>query len=203
MTSVLDILQPTTGRTAFAATMTDAPPRISKAAVAWHALPQDVLDGGEIVILAIKPSMCRPLLDSWPWILTAGVLAVLTTAWHATIPGLSIIATAQVILLVAACRLAVAVVRWIPTWYVLTNRRVLTVHGVRAPRFTAFRLTDVGHTYLRCTPFERLTRVGTVILVSKSNESMVQVWRSIAHSAEVHARIRRAIEDVLDPTGSR
>jgi membrane protein YdbS with pleckstrin-like domain len=178
-----------------AATITDAPPRVGKAAAAWHALPQELIDGGEIVILAIKPSMWRPLLDSWPWILTACVFALITTTWPATIPGLSVMATAQVILLVAACRLGVAIVRWIPTWYVLTNRRILTIQGVRAPRFTACPLPAIGNVELSTTPSERLTRLGTVLFAAQDERTVIQLWRSIARPEEIHARVRRAIDE--------
>lgn len=202
MTCAVEQPARTTGRNSLAATMTEAPPSAGKAAIAWHALPQEVIDGGEIVILAIKPSMWRPLLDSWAWILAGCVLAMVTTTSRAAIPGLSVMATAQVFLLVAACRLGVAIIRWIPTWYVLTNRRILTIQGVRAPQFTACPLKDLRQADLRATPSERLARLGTIVFAAREPDAVVQTWRSIVKPEEVHARVRRAMEDARNRTGS-
>ena len=62
---------------ALAAATSEAPPHAAKAATHWTALPSGVVDGGEIVLLAIKPSMWRPLLDSAPWLIVCSTFATM------------------------------------------------------------------------------------------------------------------------------
>lgn len=180
------------------ATMTDAPPRAAKASPAWAALPREVLNGGEIVLLAIKPSMWRPAADSLPWLVVCVGLAAVMLMGRTTIPGLSVSISAQIVLLIAAVRLALAIVRWVPTWYVLTNRRILTIHGVRAPQYASSLLTDIRDTQVHISPTDKLARMGSILFVSRNGEEVTHIWRSIPQPTEVHQRVRRAIRDALD-----
>ena len=182
---------------AFAATMSEMPTR-AEAAAAWVALPGGVVDGGEIVILAIKPSMWRPLFDSLPWLVGACFLAAVVLSGGLTLPGLSSMMTGQLILLVGFARLGVAIARWVPTWYVLTNRRVMNIGGVRAPRISSCLLVEVRNTYLNTLPAEKLTGLGTITFVTDHPGDPPRVWLSVARPEEVHAQIRRAIESAID-----
>jgi hypothetical protein len=176
---------------------TDAQPGVSER-TAWAELPAQLLDGGEIIILAIKPSMWRPIFESAAWLVTAAGLAATLTLLARPFPGLSITTTAQVILLIAFTRLAVAVVRWVPTWYVLTNRRIIEVQGVRQPRIAATKLLDVRNTYVSASAIEKPTRLGTITYVTVRDGEPPHYWLSISDPAEVHAQIRRAIENAID-----
>ena len=179
----------------------EAPSRATDASTNWAALPGGVIDGGEIVILAIKPSMWRPLFDSAPWLVACwGLAAVLTWLSH-PIPGLSILLTAQILLLIGLARLGVAVVRWVPTWYVLTNRRILDIQGVRSPRIWSCLLTETRHTSVTETPGERLAGLGTISFVADSSNDRPHQWHAIAKPHEVHAKVRRAIENAIDQHG--
>ncbi len=180
---------------------TEAPSRVSGAVLPWAALPRGVVDGGEIVILATKPSLWRPVFESAPWLVTSCLLAAVLTWLSAPIPALSLALTAQLVLLVGLFRLAVAVVRWVPTWYVLTNRRILNIHGVRAPVVMSCLLIDIRNTYLRTSPVERAASLGSIIFVTDQAAEPPQVWRSIGNPDEVHKRIRRAIEGAIDQFG--
>jgi hypothetical protein len=175
---------------------------VAERALPWAAFPGGVVDGGEIVILAIKPSMWRPVLESAAWLVTSWLLAAVLTWFGRPIPGLSITATAQLVLLVGLARLAVAIVRWIPTWYVLTNRRIIDIQGARTPKATSCALIDIRNTYQRPTPVERQLALGTILFVSNRDGRQPRPWRSIAKPDEVHARIRRAIEHAIDQHGA-
>lgn len=189
-------------RVPLAAAASEAPPVASKVTAALTAVPGGVIDGGEIVLLAVKPSMWRPIFDSTPWLVTCVFLAVALTWLGRSAPGLSVTATAQVILLLALARVGVAVVRWVPTWYVLTNRRVLEIQGVRSARISACLLVDVRNTYLHHSPGEKMAKLGTIMFVSDSGEKRPLVWQSIAKPDEVHTKIRRAIENAFDQHGT-
>ena len=194
--------RPAPSSVACAAAASDAPPSVAERALPWAAFPGGVVDGGEIVILAIKPSMWRPVLESAAWLVTSWLLAAVLTWFGRPIPGLSITATAQLVLLVGLARLAVAIVRWIPTWYVLTNRRIIDIQGARTPKATSCALIDIRNTYQRPTPVERQLALGTILFVSNRDGRQPRPWRSIAKPDEVHARIRRAIEHAIDQHGA-
>lgn len=161
-------------------------------------VPAELFDGGEIVILAIKPSMWRPIFDSAAWLVSCGLLAIALVALGRTIPGLSLAMSIQIVLLIASVRLAFAVMRWIPTWYVLTNRRVLQIQGVRRPRVSGCLLTEVQNTYVHITLSDRMAGLGTIAFVTNRRDKVSQIWQSIHDPEEVHAKIRRAIENALD-----
>ena len=158
-------------------------------------LPSELIDGNEIIILAIKPSMWQPVFDSGAWLIASCVFAILAVWMGRPIAGLSVVTTAQLILLVGAARLGFAVVRWVPSWYVLTNRRVIDVQGVRRPRVNACLLVDIGDTHLSKTLPEKLTRLGTITLLGREEDGWQSEWCSISSPETIHNRIRRAIRD--------
>jgi len=183
---------------AFVATMSDAPSRVADVAARWTMLPGGVIDGGEIVVLAIKPSLWRPVFDSAAGLVISVLLAVVVTTLGVPLPGLSAATTAQLVLLIGFTGLGLAIVRWTTTWHVLTNRRIIDIHGVRTPRIAACLLVHVRNTYLHTSVAEKVTRLGTVTFVTDEADRLPHLWRSIAHPDEVHAKIRRAIENAID-----
>ncbi len=184
--------------TAFAATMSDAPSHASDVAARWTTLPGGLIDGGEIVVLAIKPSLWRPVFDSAAWLAASAVLAVVLTTLGIPLPGLSVTTTAQLVLLLGFSSLGLAVVRWTTTWHVLTNRRIIDIHGVRTPRIAACLLVHVRNTYVHTSLAEKMTRLGTITFATDEADRLPHLWLSIANPDEVHAKIRRAIENAID-----
>ncbi len=184
------------------AAMSEAPSRASEVAgevaAAWLQLPGGVVNDSEIVILAIKPAMLRPLIDSFPWIVVTTVIASAMAWTGATFGTLSSAVSVQLVLLIGVARFILAVVRWAPSWYVLTNRRVLTIEGVRKPRITSCPLLDIRNTYLESDLVERMTQLGSIRFVSDKPDRKTRNWRTIAQPNEVHRQIRRAIENAID-----
>jgi len=164
-------------------------------------LPGGVLDGREIVVLAIRPSMWRPMIDSAPWLVTCCLLAAVLIWLGRPISGLSLTATAQLILLAGLVRLGFAVVRWVSMWYVLTNRRILDIRGVRAPQIWSCLLIQARNTYLNASPVEKLTGLGTITFVTDRPDEPPRRWQSVSKPQEVHTKIRRAIENAIDEHG--
>ncbi len=182
------------------AAATDARPHTTTA-TRWTTLPGEVLDGGEIVLLAIKPSMWRPVFDAAPWLVTCCLLVVMLTWLGSPFSGWTLPATTQAILLVALARLAVGVVRWVPRWYVLTNRRIIDVRGIRSPRISSCPLLDIRTTHMEQSPLEGFTQLGTIVFVTDHEDQVSHIWQSVKDPRDVHARIRRAIENSLDQRG--
>ena len=178
--------------------MSDTPSRAQDVVADWSTLPGGVVDGGEIIILAIKPSTWRPVFDSAAWLVTSCLLAGVLAGLQKPIPGLSLAVTTQLILLVGIARLAVAFVCWAPTWYILTNRRVLNVQGIRYPRITSCALVEIRNTYLNRSSAEKLTGLGTITFAFDSPHEMPRVWQSIAQPDLIHDKVRRAIENAID-----
>ena len=182
----------------FTVVLTEAPADGSRLETSWAFLPDEIVDGGEMIVLAIKPSMWRPLLDSIPWLIMAAVLSVTLAVTGKPIPGLSVSLSVQIVLALGAARLGIAIIRWVPTWYVLTNRRVMCVHGVRAPQVHSLALIEVRNTYLNTTAPEKLIGLGTISLVSDEPNHAPLIWTSITRPREIHEKIRRAIENAID-----
>lgn len=182
----------------FSATATEAPPSRAEVNAAWTTLPGGVLDGGEIVISAIKPSMWRLLFDTGPWLLMCGLLAGVLTGIGRPILGLSLTGTAQALMLVVLGRLGFAILRWIPAWYVLTNRRIIDIRGVRAPRIRSSPLIDVANTYLHVSTAEKTARLGTIIFELDRADEQPHVWQSIQQPAEVFAKVRSTIDNARE-----
>ena len=79
----------------FSAATSEAPPQAADVPSTLTALPGGVLDGGELILLAIKPSMWRPLFDSAPWLIVCGAVAIILTSMGRTLAGLSLVASAS------------------------------------------------------------------------------------------------------------
>lgn len=178
--------------------MSDAPSHVSDVTARWATLPGGLIDGGEIVVLAIKPSLWRPVFDSAVWLAACAAFAVMFTVTDIPLPGFSSATSAQLVLLIGFAGLGVSVVRWTTTWHVLTNRRIIDIHGVRTPRIAACLLIHVRNTYLHASVPEKVTRLGTITFVTDEPDRPPHVWRSIARADEVHAKVRRAIENAID-----
>ncbi len=184
-----------------ASAVSDSPTRTGEVPAPWAAIPGGVIDGGELVLLAIKPSMWRPFFDSAAWVVGSWIAAALLSVLGRPIAGLSMAMTVQILLLIGAMGLAFSIVRWIPTWYVLTNRRIIDIHGIRTPRIASCALIDIRNTYVHASIEEKVTGLGTISFAFDKTQLGPRVWRSIAGAVEVHAKIRRAIENAIDQYG--
>ena len=183
---------------ASAASSTEAPTAPPLTRTEPIALPLDLLDGGEIIILAIKPSLWFVLFDSIKWIVAAAVViggwALAGNTWARFSDTLA----AQLTLLVVATRLGVAVLRWVSRFYVLTNRRVMRIRGVLRPDVRDILLPRVINTRLTQALHEKITGLGTLHFAADKPLPSDCAWRNIARPEEVHAEVRRAIERALD-----
>jgi len=182
-------------------TASDAPPRSADIPAEWPDLPSGVIDGGEIVLMAIKPSVWSPVLEALPWLLSTAGFSALILVLRLALPGLTPSGSAQLVLAIGFVRLLVGIVRWVATWYVLTNRRILDVRGARSPRIGAMPLVDIRNTYVKASATERLVGVASISLVSKRAGDPHRMWEFVPKPELVHAKIRRAIEHALDQYG--
>ena len=154
-------------------------------------LPSHLLDGGEVVVFAIKPSAWFVLLVSLRWMAVAIVLAslaateVVAPAYRAYLLNVAI--------LVAGARLGWATIEWVSRLYVLTNRRVMSIRGVSSVQMFECTLDRIQNTCLTVSVTERLARVGTVIFQTDAGRGGTGSWQCVARPLEVEEKVREAI----------
>lgn len=163
-------------------------------AAAQSLAPAGVLEDGEIVLLAIKPSAWFVPLISWPVLLAAGVVAagvqflsgVLgSPAWRHTL--LTACATATVL------RLVIAAVQWTGRLYMLTNRRVLTIRGVVRPVIAGCRLKQISSVLPAAILLERGLGLGSLLFDLAGGDGAELNWLHVNRPAEVLRTVQEAI----------
>ncbi|HUU84671.1 MAG TPA: PH domain-containing protein [Phycisphaerae bacterium] len=175
----------------------DMPPSSATFPAPAAAVPSELLDGGEIVILAVKPSLWSVAFASFPWVLGGAIIVAFTT-WLAGTPNP--VATGplvQLTLAVVALRIGMAVLQWVSRVYVLTNRRIMRIRGVFRASVFACPLVKVINTGVTVVPHEKLARLGSIWFNTGTN-SDDGTWYHVTHPEEIHDQIRRAIERALD-----
>lgn len=190
MTTHLNDVQPIQ-QSSMAASQVEAPAATPAVSVPAEALiPQHLLDGGECVLLAVKPSLWFVPITSLRWLAVALALCLLARVeplaglrWHIVNLGLA----------VAAARLIWALAEWVSRCYVLTNRRVMTIRGFLRVEVFECPLTRIQHTELTLSLAERYTRTGTVHFATAGYGSGQSRWRTLSRPLEVHEQLRAAM----------
>jgi len=154
-----------------------------------QAVPAYLLDGGEVVIFAIKPSPWMVPLSSARVLLVAAIVVVLaqTAAFSSYRWYLY-----QAAFWLSAARIGWAVMQWVARLYVLTNRRVMRIRGVFNVELFECALTKIQNTTLTLSLPERLARMGSIRFSTADGGGAS--WRMIARPLEVHEKVREAIE---------
>lgn len=158
------------------------------------AVPAHLLNGGEIVHFAIKPSPWFVVLVSLRWLAVAIVLAVLASRdvmpygyrWYLY----------QLAAAVAGARLAWAILEWVSRLYVLTNRRVMRIRGVFNVELFECQLSKLQNTFATFSLPERITRAGTITFQTAAaggGGGGTASWRVVSRPLEIHERLREAI----------
>ncbi len=175
--------------------LADTPAHAPAAVPIERALvPECLLDGDEIVLLAIKPSLWFVVLRSGPWLVGCGIAAAL--AWYLIHQGLGTDATRlglQMAVAVAVGRLSVAMFQWASRLYVLTNRRVMRIRGVLHVDVFECPLTRIQNTNLSFSLPQRLLWIGTIHIETAGTVAGGAAWEHITQPLVVHTRLRNAI----------
>ncbi len=157
-------------------------------------VPAHLLDGGEVVHFALKPSPWFVVLVSLRWLLVAIVLVLVSI--QDFFPQRYCGSMCQVAAGVAGVRLAWAILEWVSRLYVLTNRRVMRIRGVFNVELFECALDRLQNTYCTFSLPERLTRVGTITLQTAAaggGPGGTASWRIVSRPLEVHEQLRDAI----------
>ena len=178
---------------------TEAQEANSEPIAAVDIVPAHLLDGGEIVILAIKPSLWFIIFTSARW-LAAMILIILISKWLGSwIPYLSPPMIAQGALVLAAARLCLAILQWVSRLYVLTNRRIMRLTGIFNIDLFECPLTKIQNTYLTLAWYERITGLGTISFATAGTVGVEISWANVNNPIELHERVRSAINRAQNP----
>jgi hypothetical protein len=165
------------------------------AAAAGAIVPEKLLDEGEVVILAIKPSVWYVLLNSFPAVAAASAIAL---AGYAAGSVFDIdLAPKVVLLLCAAMALAkvlVSCVQWAGRLYVLTNVRIMRVRGVLRLDVFQCPLKGIKELNLSASVPERMLSVGSLWFHVEGSQAEETAWLHIAQPHEVHEIVSDAIK---------
>ncbi len=161
-----------------------------------------VLNGSEIIILAIKPSLCYVLFVSSRWL--AILLPIAIISWLSAQMGWLGMQT-QVLLAMCLAgmvtRLAFGLLQWQSRVYILTNLRVLRIRGVVRVEMFQCPLLQLNDVQLTAGVVERLMGVGTIGLVKNSSEKAAAHWQNIRRGEQVRGQILEAIDALKGRSG--
>jgi uncharacterized membrane protein YdbT with pleckstrin-like domain len=161
--------------------------------MAVSLVPERVLEDGEIVILAVKPSGWLLLLASVPVWSVAAAIAVLAWLLRARLRGGLDASTIVALCVVAgAVRLVVAVLQWYARLYVLTDRRVLRLRGVLREELWQCPLKKVLRVHLVAAAGERLTGTGSLVFETEGRCAADSAWACLSRAAEVRRMVEEA-----------
>jgi hypothetical protein len=171
--------------------MTGAP---SAALAPEGAVAMKFLEGGELILLAIRPSLWFVLLVSGRMILGATLVAVvLHEAGPHLVVSLPPYALAMLWVIAVLGRLFVASIQWLGRLYVLTNRRVITVHGLTQFEVLQCPLAKVRSVQLSAGVPEKVLALGTLSFDLSEGRAPTGDWVNLARAAKVKQEIERAM----------
>ena len=154
-------------------------------------VPAHLLDGGEVVHFAIKPSFWFVPLTSLRWVAVSFLMVLFSnTGW---VPSTMRWYLTQFAVLILVGRMGWATLDWVSRLYVLTNRRVMRIRGVFTVDLYECALERIQNTLLNLSLPVRLTWTGTIAFQTAGSASGLAAWETVARPLEVHERLREAI----------
>ncbi len=157
-------------------------------------LPAQLLQGGEIIILLIKPSPWYIVLEPLRF-LVATLLAwlILLILVHRALVPITAVDVTLLAIGVAAVRLVWQFMEWLSRVYVLTDQRVIVVWGVLRVQVFESQLKKIQHTITLFTIRERLFGLGTIGFTTAGTGAVEAAWRMVANPLDVHQQVVRAL----------
>lgn len=180
---------------------TDVPGRVAAASkttetkplTAADLVPVHLLDGGEVVLFAIKPSLWFILFASVRWLIVLGAVIALAPYLSLVFGRINGTLVAKAAVALGAARVGFAILEWASRLYVLTNRRVMRIRGVFNINLFECSLLKIENTDVVLTWYERLFGLGTVAFATAGTGPFETSWAHVAHPLEVHEQVRAAI----------
>lgn len=156
-------------------------------------LPAQLLDGDEIVIFTIKPSLWFVLFTSARWLIGMAMVMAVAGWLGPYIPGVSAPLVIKAALALAGARLGFALLQWVSRLYVLTNRRIMRLRGIFNVDLFECQLNRIQGTYLQTAWYERLAGLGSISFATSETGGVTASWTNLNTPQEIHERVRAAI----------
>jgi hypothetical protein len=154
-----------------------------------------LLEQGEIIIFAIKPSPWFVLLVSWPVLAAAVAVPILMYASDLTL-GLALGLSQRLVVLVCAAaataRVLAASFQWMGKIFILTNRRVVRVQGVTRVQVLECLLRDIGDVQVTAGVAQRALGIGNLVF-DTADDCQQAPWLDVPRPAEVQKQVQQAI----------
>lgn len=158
---------------------------------------QQVLQDGETVILALRPSPWFILIDG-SWVYFASIFVALLLAWLAHQPWSPVILPESQIFPLLATVLSIRIVwkflDWANRVYVLTDQRIMRRRGVIQYSLIEAPLDRIQHSAIFTRVVERVLGMGTIGFATAGSGRFEVIWEMIANPLEIHRRVNDAIE---------
>lgn len=161
-------------------------------------VPEKLLDDGEIVILAIKPSLWSIAFSSArTFIVIAIAILLLPYVPHTVFDaaGLTSRNIGQLGVLLILVQIMIAFAQWVCRQYILTNRRIIRIRGVFTIDVFDAPLTKIQNTFITLAIQERLLGLGTIQFATAGTAGFDAAWVNINDPLTVHETIRKAIRN--------
>lgn len=158
---------------------------------------QQVLQDGETVILALRPSPWFILIDG-SWVYFASIFVALLLAWLAHQPWSPVILPETQIFPLLATVLSIRIVwkflDWANRVYVLTDQRIMRRRGVIQYSLIEAPLDRIQHSAIFTRVVERVLGLGTIGFATAGSGRFEVIWEMIANPIEIHRKVNDAIE---------
>lgn len=161
---------------------------------AENAIPQSLLEDGEAIILAVKPSPWWVVLNAWPVLAVLGLVGL--GGYVAEDFGSAAIHPRTVLLFciaVGGLRIAMGGCQWMGRLYVLTNQRIIWIRGAWTARITHCPLSKIHQAHGSTSLAERIVGIGSLFFSMRDGDVAEPVWPNIARPADVQEIVNDTI----------
>lgn len=154
-----------------------------------------VLRDGEIVLLALKPSLWFIVFQSIRFAAAVLLLALMTHVFVDRGVSVHRVPYIEAVVFLIAGRVMWSVLQWMGRLYVLTDQRIIRLAGVFSVDLYDCPLRKVSRTQITASIKERLCRLGSIEIHPKEAEDVfpVDIWQTISRPAEVNEQIVAAM----------
>ncbi len=157
-------------------------------------IPAHLIDEGEQIIFAIKPSLWF-ILFYYAKMIGLVIAILIAVRFFPYVPSLVSQYISQIAGALILLQLVIAVLEWISRLYVLTDRRVIRIQGIFNIDVFEAPLVKIQNTYLTFALHERLVGIGTILIATAGTAGIDAAWQNINQPLEVHEQVRRAIRE--------
>lgn len=161
------------------------------------ALPADLLDDEEIIVMWLKPSPLYVLLASLgSLVLIAAITFGLAYVSAMTLPKAAWSDDDAFLFgaTIAVVRLGWQALEWWNQTYVLTDRRIIAAHGILRRSYFHAPLAQIQHIAVIQTIRERVFGLGSLAFATAGSDRYDALWLSLTHPFAVHRQVNRTID---------